>query len=205
MNNDLNPISACDASREQLLRLGFTLEGQGGGMRNHRLHLHNPLAPFQVFACDADDGCEIVDDGFGPVSLGIIHDSTDPSLYLTFPNGHALASALATIPTDVNRTALALALAFLDRLATDLTRDQFASVVTLNASEPNPSVCHSHDVIDANESMAAAFAFLFGRPITLPGDAAAQGIAYPEWESALWSEAWSLAKALMPHLDLRTD
>lgn len=59
--------------------------------------------------------------------------------------------------------ARALALEFSRALAKSMTPEQLALVVSLNASEPDSGVCHSHDFCDANEVMLSALANLAGQ------------------------------------------
>lgn len=77
-----------------------------------------------------------------------------------------------------------LAYAFARALRAELTEDQMAEAIALNAGEANPSICHSHDFCDANIVMAEAFRAVVGRDIDLQSDA----------DCALWGEAWDLAK-----------
>lgn len=64
-----------------------------------------------------------------------------------------------------------------------LKPDEWETMRALNAIERNPNICHSHDFVDANEFMAAAFAAVMGREIDLRSDA----------DSAMWSRAWAAA------------
>lgn len=63
-----------------------------------------------------------------------------------------------------------------------LTPDQCREIDGRNAVEPNQIVCHSHDFCDANEAMAEAFSRFNVE-------------AHYITDSALWNEAWSIAKA----------
>ncbi len=77
-----------------------------------------------------------------------------------------------------------LAAAFSVGLEEELTADQFDEVLSRNASESDPNICHSHDFCDANEVMAEAFSALDGGELN-PTD---------EKQAALVNEAWSIAK-----------
>lgn len=74
---------------------------------------------------------------------------------------------------------------FTQYLRREIGPQRFTEVVRRNAVEQSPSVCHSHDFIDANEVMAEAFRAVIGREIDLQSDA----------DCALWSDAWAVAKA----------
>jgi len=50
----------------------------------------------------------------------------------------------------------ALAIEFSKLLHRDLTTQQYAEVLARNASETDASICHTHDFIDANETMVEA-------------------------------------------------
>ena len=59
---------------------------------------------------------------------------------------------------------LKLAAAFSRAIREALTPDQLAAVRALNAAEgPVSPVCHTHDHIDANDAMIAAFRQVTGR------------------------------------------
>jgi hypothetical protein len=66
-----------------------------------------------------------------------------------------------------------------------LSADQMERVVSLNAREKEPAICHSHDFIDSNMAMLKAYTDL-GGVLDLQDEA----------QRALWSEAWSIAKLL---------
>lgn len=78
-----------------------------------------------------------------------------------------------------------LALAFCAILAEHLKPWQLAQVIERNRTEPEASVCHSHDFIDANCTMNAAWCHVMGRSIDLRSAT----------DCTLWSEAWRIAKA----------
>lgn len=74
------------------------------------------------------------------------------------------------------------------RLLGDAVEEQgstLAAVADANDLESNPAVCHSHDIVDANEVMAAAFVEVTGEP----------GRADSWRDAALWTAAWNRAKA----------
>jgi hypothetical protein len=76
-----------------------------------------------------------------------------------------------------------LAAAFRRLLREQLTPAQWEEMLALNAREPNPNVCHSHDHIDANMTMAEAWEEVFGRKPD-PAD---------EDEADTWNKAWKIA------------
>ena len=59
---------------------------------------------------------------------------------------------------------LRLARAFCRHLTDDVVTagGDMAAIVAANAAETDASVCHSHDVVDANESLLDAFQEVFG-------------------------------------------
>ena len=79
-----------------------------------------------------------------------------------------------------------IALAFARDLHTHLSPVQWTDMLERNASPDFPaSACASHDFLDANESMSAAFEEYIGR---LP-------VASSDEDAVIWTGAWSLAKA----------
>lgn len=66
-----------------------------------------------------------------------------------------------------------------------LTPEQWVEVVSRNADEESPNVCHSHDFCDANMAMAEAWENAFG----FDPDVADEEVA------TRWGEAWNLAMA----------
>lgn len=76
-----------------------------------------------------------------------------------------------------------LAAAFSEDLSYHLAPKELAVVVERNRREEDDGICHSHDFIDANECMDAAFRKVRGRRIVVDD----------EWDNALWNEAWRLA------------
>lgn len=85
----------------------------------------------------------------------------------------------------------ALARAFVAQLQADISPDDLAAVKARNATDKYQwPVCASHDFCDANETMAAAFLQVMGRPI-LPEDDSGM----TDSDCALWGDAWQKAKA----------
>ncbi len=80
-----------------------------------------------------------------------------------------------------------LAYLFAAQLEQDLTPNELATARALNEQEKNPSICHSHDVCDANEVMAVCFQCLMGREFV--------GLDTPDEDLSLVNKAWDLAKA----------
>lgn len=64
-----------------------------------------------------------------------------------------------------------------------LTAEQMAQVISRNAKETNPSICHSHDFCDANMAMMEAYEKVTGEEID----------NLTEEQSALWGKAWDHA------------
>lgn len=84
-----------------------------------------------------------------------------------------------------------LAAAFVLQLWQDIGADNMWQVRARNASPAYAwPVCASHDFCDANETMAAAFLQVMGRPI-LPEDDSGMS----DSDCALWGDAWQKAKA----------
>ncbi|WP_114944414.1 hypothetical protein [Microvirga calopogonii] len=81
-------------------------------------------------------------------------------------------------------------------LLAESIRDKMAEVVRRNAVEESEIVCHSHDFCDENMVMAAAMAFVLGRPTWMPSDWEEGRCSEAEHEAdfALWGRAWDLAK-----------
>jgi hypothetical protein len=80
-----------------------------------------------------------------------------------------------------------LADTFLRKLRQRLGDDVMRAITSLNADEPDPGVCHSHDYCDANVIMDEAFVVVFGR----------SSRACSDRDAALWTRAWDLAKERM--------
>lgn len=79
-----------------------------------------------------------------------------------------------------------LAMEFCDELRATLTSEQMENVVSLNAAEGDPNVCHSHDFCDANMVLHEVF-------LRHGMDAADEG-GIDRWGD-LWNQTWSLAKS----------
>jgi hypothetical protein len=76
-----------------------------------------------------------------------------------------------------------LAMQFSRELHGQLTSKQMREVLRRNREEASTDICHSHDFLDANEVMYAAWKQVIGRDTDF-GDA----------DTALWNAAWDLAK-----------
>ena len=76
-----------------------------------------------------------------------------------------------------------IAQSFQDKLSYWLDRWELQELRNRNAKEPNPYVCHSHDYLDANDTMAEAF-----------DDC---GADYGDEE--LWDMAWGLSAKFLGH------
>jgi hypothetical protein len=74
------------------------------------------------------------------------------------------AAKRAGAPQEITlrASALELAQAFSRELRAELTADEIAQVIALNATETSPDVCHSHDFCDANMTMLRALGGLLG-------------------------------------------
>lgn len=83
--------------------------------------------------------------------------------------------------------AQALAERFSEQLRATLTVEQLAYCIDANSRETDHNVCHSHDHIDANEVMLAAWLSLE------PADDV-DSILNDDSKRALWVEAWTMAK-----------
>lgn len=94
-----------------------------------------------------------------------------------------------TTSTAADPRVAALAAEFDQLLRWHMTGEQYAAAVAANRTERDPYVCHTHDHIDANMTMEAAFEIVFGRPsdITDPQDLGAA-------DMAVWNAAWQLWK-----------
>lgn len=83
-----------------------------------------------------------------------------------------------------NPKAEVLAAEFAKRLREEMTPKEFEEMRRLNAEETDPSVCHSHDFLDANMTMHEAMWNVLGREPDLGDD---------DDDTALWNDAWDLA------------
>lgn len=79
----------------------------------------------------------------------------------------------------------ALARAFASELRDEI-QDAIFTVVALNDDEAEPNICHSHDFCDANQVMIDAWAKVAGVECSCDSN--------NEAETALWNEAWDIAK-----------
>lgn len=82
-------------------------------------------------------------------------------------------------------TAEKLAREFSRALISRIPGADLAEIVRRNAEEPDPSICHSLDFVDANKVLREVFA---QQGIVLTGEAEI------ERYSPLWDEAWWLAR-----------
>lgn len=78
----------------------------------------------------------------------------------------------------------ALAAAFVADLRVCLTGDQWDEIRARNALSTYQGCCASHDFVDANMNMAAAFEKVTGREPQTDSDG----------DAALWNEAWAIAR-----------
>lgn len=77
-----------------------------------------------------------------------------------------------------------LASEFAKQLRSDLTEVELYTAVNLNNEETDPSICHSHDFCDANQSMLNA---MYSLGMEFESDSAEQ--------AKLLGAAWELARA----------
>jgi hypothetical protein len=106
---------------------------------------------------------------------------------------NTVAANFALSPDQVER----LATAFAGRLAVLLTGKQWEGMRKRNAlSSYAWPVCASHDYMDANDVMAAAFVNVMGRGFALRSDVEAGRAteAQHATDLALWNAAWTYAK-----------
>lgn len=81
-----------------------------------------------------------------------------------------------------------LARAFSQKLRHYLSEHEMSQVISLNESEEDPCICHSHDFCDANEAMQDAFIKLFGRSCNFSGR-----VEYNA-DLDIWNKSWAMAK-----------
>lgn len=81
----------------------------------------------------------------------------------------------------------AIAERFTEILQSSLPEQSFAEIRRRNAERPTRMHCHSHDFLDANMVMKAAFAEVAGREAVIDDTVAGQG------DIALWNAAWDHA------------
>ena len=87
------------------------------------------------------------------------------------------------IAPNIGQLPQLLADEFSQRVRDHLSPEQMQQVLTRNLSG-NPSVCATHDFVDANELMAQAFVQVMGR----------EPEASSSLDAELWNCAWSIAK-----------
>lgn len=85
---------------------------------------------------------------------------------------------------------LRLATAFSRNIRAALEPEELQEAVVRNLAESSAGVCHTHDFLDANMIMDAAFSEAFGRERE---DEDPETGEEPE-DFAIWSAAWMLAK-----------
>lgn len=83
----------------------------------------------------------------------------------------------------------ALAAAFTRELRKDVCPAKMAEIARRNAAENDSGICHSHDFIDANDVMYAAFMAATGR------DPLGDDCPMTQADADLWNAAWAAAKA----------
>lgn len=94
------------------------------------------------------------------------------------------AKTLAQASGTHRARAIELARAFAVELRASHSETEVGLILTRNAAETDPNICHSHDVCDANMVMASAWQETFG---FMPD-------AGDKDQAALWNRAWTLAK-----------
>jgi len=77
-------------------------------------------------------------------------------------------------------------------LRSDVGQAVYQQIVALNKTEADPSICHSHDFIDANMVMAKAFAAVTKIEVDLRSSSQTQ----------LWNRSWALAVSDMKLMEL---
>ena len=94
--------------------------------------------------------------------------------------------------------ALKLSEAFSRLINEELTAEQITEVNKINRIPGNESICGTHDYIDANEVVAAAFKEVFGYDFPLPGDVEDGLFAKTTYarDCEIWNLAWSISKRL---------
>lgn len=83
------------------------------------------------------------------------------------------------------QSAKTLAAAFAAHIRANLTAEQLAEVVRLNATPEYSGCCATHNYFDANDCLDFAWQEVFGREMDLQSDA----------DMAIANRAWDLAKA----------
>jgi hypothetical protein len=125
-----------------------------------------------------------VDGGFWAIAYSGSDTFTVGQASELFAQNLALARGYAAaVPVDAKTERLAKA--FAEQIRDALTVSQFRKMLADNAAEPAGSnICHSHDYLDANMVMLAAFQEVYEREPDVQLEA----------DAALWSAAWDLAK-----------
>lgn len=82
-----------------------------------------------------------------------------------------------------------LASTFSRGLRKDVGPANMAEIARRNAAEKDSGICHSHDFIDANDVMYAAFMAATGR------DPLGDDLPMTQADADLWNAAWAAAKA----------
>ena len=95
-------------------------------------------------------------------------------------------SAAEAVVGDGQVTARQLAVAFARQVRAALTRDQLAEVRRRNDRSVYAGCCATHDFVDANMCMLAAYAFLADEE---------EGEVDLEAAADVMNEAWAIAKA----------
>jgi hypothetical protein len=83
----------------------------------------------------------------------------------------------------MNPQSFRLAIQFSRLIREELTPDELAQVIERNKTYSS-DVCATHDFIDSNETMAAAYKIVTGREVNTNNDKTI----------SIWNEAWSYAK-----------
>lgn len=129
----------------------------------------------------------VLTDGEVSITFATEHEAADAAIRMAQDANALYKNQLleTTIMTNLDPARVArLAGAFADTIHDWTTSAEFAEICRLNAAETNLAVCHSHDFIDANEAMNAAFRSVVGRA----PDAASED------DTALMNAAWAQAR-----------
>ena len=105
----------------------------------------------------------------------------------TYPHwgGKRMLTARDGSTVEIEPLISKLADAFVADLKANVSPADFAEIRRRNATPEYARACASHDFVDANECMTAAFNIVIGRDANPASDA----------DTALWNAAWDLAKA----------
>ncbi len=143
MNISRQPVTLADfrASRKECADLGAAMNAD-----------HFEDAPRAGFIYDGD---------------AYIEKERDGTYFLTLNNSQWASADLAELEALLYAWAITecpdalgvsdVAHAFICELQNNMAPEDFAQVITRNAAEPNPNVCHSHDFCDANMCAAEVF------------------------------------------------